>query len=373
VAYIQVLPAATPVTKPVELTVAIEELLDQVTFWLGALLGLTVALSWSFPPIARVWTMEGVMVTAITLIVLTTMLVVFDMESAAAVIVTVPVAFPMTSPLESTVAILGSELLQVGVLMLALFGRIAAVNWVLPPTKMLVPVAAAAVMVMLSTAIGALASTVTTQEALLLLAVEVALIVALPAPFPFTTPSPLTAAIASLELDQVRLLSVVERGRTLATIRTVPSTTIVALSLSRITPVVAEEAEITVMTALALRLPSFDAAVIVALPVAMPVTTPPESTVATAVAELVQLMLVSLALEGLTAALSVRVEPTLTDALLTFRLTADTAIVVPKTLLKRAVLSQEEKRSGRAAMMARLLMCFIYFISKASTVFQRPK
>ena len=89
---------------------------------------------------------------------------------------------------------------------------------------------------------------------------------------------------------------------------------------------------VTVMAALAVKLPLEVVTVIVAEPAAMPVTTPEELTVATDVLLEVQLTVLFDALEGKTVAASVVVLPAATVAEVGERVTPVTGIVVLETV-----------------------------------------
>ena len=133
VAVIVAVPALTPVTTPLELTVATDVLeLDQVTALSAALLGVTVAVKvvvaptlmlavvlFSVMPLTRM----GVTVTA----------QVADFPPAVAVIVAVPTPFAVTVPLD-TVATEVLELLHVTVLSVASVGATVATSASVAPT-----------------------------------------------------------------------------------------------------------------------------------------------------------------------------------------------------------------------------------------------
>ena len=121
-------PMATAVTFPLESTVALDVLLlVQVTVLSSALSGLTVAVSVSLAPISRVSSVL-LRVTEATGTGLTVTLQVALESPAWAVMVAVPLATAVTFPLESTVALDVSLLVQVTVLSVAFSGRTVAVS-----------------------------------------------------------------------------------------------------------------------------------------------------------------------------------------------------------------------------------------------------
>ena len=144
VAVIIACPALPAVTKPEELTDATAVLLeDQVTDWFVALLGATVARSWSVPPTVRVL-LDSFSVTPVTETVVGALLTVmvseavrvpFVVSSAVAVIFADPAATAVTRPEEeSTVATAGLSEDQVTAEFVAPFGATVAVSWSVPPT-----------------------------------------------------------------------------------------------------------------------------------------------------------------------------------------------------------------------------------------------
>ena len=131
----------------------------------------------------------------------------------------------------------------------------------------------------------------------------VAVIVAWPGPTAVTLPSASTVATASAELVQVTFGFEALFGATVAVSCSVSVPPIVRVSsvLSSVMPVTGW---ITVMTHVAVNLPSSVSAVIVAVPGPAAVTLPSASTVATASAELVQVTFGFEALFGATVAVS---------------------------------------------------------------------
>jgi hypothetical protein len=134
-------PAATPVTSPVLLTVATLVLvLDHARFWFVALLGRTVATSISLPPTDSV---VDVLLSDTevggTELTVTAHVAVLLPSAVATVIVAVPAATPVTSP-PLTVATLVLLVYHVTALFVALLGRTVAVSVSLPPTDSVVDV-----------------------------------------------------------------------------------------------------------------------------------------------------------------------------------------------------------------------------------------
>ena len=138
----------------------------------------------------------------------------------------------------------------------------------------------------------------------------VTVIVAEPAAFAVTTPEVDTVAIDVLLEDQVTDLSVALEGVTVAVSVCVSPTVIERDVLFRLTPVTATVCAWTVTEHVAFFPPSFVVTVIVADPAALAVTTPEEDTVATDVLLDDQVTDLSVALEGVTVAVSVCVSPT---------------------------------------------------------------
>jgi hypothetical protein len=123
-------PVAFAVTRPVELTVAIVELLDHVTDLLEAFVGNTVADNCCVALTSREAEV-GDTVTPVTatdeVVTLIAEVAVFPPSLVLTVIVAVPTALAVTSPVELTVAIV--ELLdQVTVLLVAFVGNTVAVS-----------------------------------------------------------------------------------------------------------------------------------------------------------------------------------------------------------------------------------------------------
>jgi hypothetical protein len=108
-------PTDTPVTRPVELTVATAVLLLlQVTFWFVVLAGAIVAVNCCVPPI-KIEAVVGDTLTPVTSIGLTviTLVAVLAPSAEVTVMVAVPTDTPVTSPVALTVATAVLELLQV--------------------------------------------------------------------------------------------------------------------------------------------------------------------------------------------------------------------------------------------------------------------
>ena len=131
------LPAATPVTSPVELTVAIEALLVfQVTVLLVAFDGNTAAVSCCVPPtlIDVVVGLTDTPVTGTLAVDTVTALVAVKPPSwVVTVMVALPAATAVTSPEEFTVATEVLPDVQLTVLFVALEGATVAVSCCVPP------------------------------------------------------------------------------------------------------------------------------------------------------------------------------------------------------------------------------------------------
>src|SRR5664279_2829376 len=109
-------PVATPVTSPVELTVAIAILLElQVTFLFVAFAGAMVAVNCEVPP-TLTEAVIGVTDTPVTVTLfvptVTTEVAVFKPSAVVAVMVAFPADTPVTKPVEVTVAIAGPLVLH---------------------------------------------------------------------------------------------------------------------------------------------------------------------------------------------------------------------------------------------------------------------
>src|SRR5436309_7880299 len=194
-------PTVTPVTRPLELTVATEVLLlDQLTVRPDSglpLASLGVAVSCTVEPTDTV-AEAGATLTEATGTCTTVMADVPLCPSLVAVIVAVPATLPVTSPLELTVATVVLLLTQVTVrpvsgLPFASFG--AAVSWTVLPSF---TEADAGVTVTDDTG-----TNVTVMAEVPLFPSDVAVIVADPAPTPVTRPLPVTLATPVLPLDQL--------------------------------------------------------------------------------------------------------------------------------------------------------------------------
>ena len=140
------------------------------------------------------------------------------------------------------------------------------------------------------------------------------MIVAVPAAFAVTTPEEETVATDVLLEDQVTDLSVAFEGVTVAVRVCVSPTVIESDVLLRLTPVTATVWACTVTAQVAFFPPSFVVTVIVAVPAAFAVRTPEEDTVATDVLLEDQVTDLSVAFEGVTAAVNVWVSPTVIES-----------------------------------------------------------
>ena len=133
----------------------------------------------------------------------------------------------------------------------------------------------------------------------------VTVMVAVPAALAVTTPEDDTVATDVLLDDQVTDLSVALEGVTVAVSVSVSPTVMERDDLFRLTPVTEIVCALTVTVHVAFLPPSFVVTVMVAVPAAFAVTTPEEDTVATDVLLDDQVTDLSVALEGVTVAVSV--------------------------------------------------------------------
>ena len=209
-AVIVVLPGETAVTRPFvdTLAIAVFELVH-VTVLSVALDGVTVAVSCCVLPISSVAAI-GVTAMPVGRICLTvTVHVVLIPLTVLAVIVVLPGAIAVTTPLVDTVAMAVFELVHVTVLSVALDGVTVAVSCCVLPTSS-VAVVGVTVMPVGRTETG---FTVTVHNAANPLTV-LAVIVALPGETAVTRPLADTFAIAVFELVHVTVLSVALDGVT---------------------------------------------------------------------------------------------------------------------------------------------------------------
>jgi hypothetical protein len=336
------LPATFPVTTPLELTVAtVVLLLAHVTALFVAFVGATVAVSVPVDPTltGRLVLFRFTLVTEIdvfgTGLTVTWHVAVFPPSAVFTVIVALPTAFPVTTPLELTVATAVLLLVHVTVLFVAFVGITVAVSVSVAPTLSDKPVLFRFTPVT-GTDIEAPGITVTLHVAILPPSAVFTVIVALPMVFPVTTPLELTVATAVLLLVHVTVLFVVFVGITVAVSVSVTPTLTDRLVLLRLTPATGTPIEalgITVTPHVAILPPSAVFTVIVALPMVFPVTTPLELTVATAALLLDHVTVLFAAFDGATVALSVSVAPTITDNVVLSRLTPVTSTGFTVTLV----------------------------------------
>src|SRR6266566_5087348 len=189
------MPAATPVTSPLALTVAaVVLLLNHViarpvrTFPAESFV---VAVSCTLPPTAML-PLAGLTVTEATGTRATVMLAVPLFPSLVAVMVAEPVALPVTSPLEITVAavvLLLDQAIARPVRTFPAESFVVAISWIVPPTTML-PLAGLTV-----TEATGTSATATVTVAVALFPSLVAVIVAAPAATPVTSPVALPVAV----------------------------------------------------------------------------------------------------------------------------------------------------------------------------------
>jgi hypothetical protein len=130
-------PALTPVTVPFDDTLATAgALLNHVTFLLVALEGETVAVSLSLPPVAILIDVLSKVtpVTAMGALTVTAQVAVKPPSSVVTVMTAFPIAMPVTSPADDTVATAGLSLLHETFRFVASDGSIVALRVSVPPT-----------------------------------------------------------------------------------------------------------------------------------------------------------------------------------------------------------------------------------------------
>src|SRR6266566_1612822 len=279
VAVIVAEPAATPVTKPLLLTVATAVLpLDHVTtrpVRVPPAESLVTAESCRVPPTAMVAD-AGLTVTAATGTIVTVVTAVPLLPSLVAVIVAEPAATPVTKPLLVTVATAGLLLAQVTTRPaseLPAESFVTAESCCVAPTAMLADVG-----LTVTEATGTLA---TVMVALLLLPSLVAVTVAEPRTTAVTRPLPLTVATAGLLLAQLTtrpMSGLPAESWVMAVSCAEEPTKMVAELGEMVTAATATGLTVTVAVAVC---PSL-VAVIVALPAETPLATPLLPTGATA-------------------------------------------------------------------------------------------
>src|SRR5436309_2540846 len=306
--------AATPVTSPVEDTVATAGVPDaQVTDRPESTLpaaSFRVVVSCTVAPTSTT-AVAGLTVTDATGTIATVTLAVPLFPSLVAVIVAAPAATPVTRPAADTVAIAVFELVQptprpLSTLPAASFG--VALSCVVAPTKTF-----AVAGLTVTEATGTL-DTVT--AAVPLCPSLVAVIVAAPAATPVT--SPVEDTVATAGVPDAQVTDRPESTLPAASFRVVVSCTVAPTSTTAVAGLTVTDATGTIAT-VTLAVPLFPSlvAVIVADPAATPVTSPAADTVAIAVFELVQLItrpLSTLPAASLVTALSCVVAPTKTFA-----------------------------------------------------------
>jgi hypothetical protein len=179
------------------------------------------------------------------------------------------------------------------------------------------------------------AKTLTEHVAVFPPSLVVTVIFAVPATLAVTIPAEDTVATAVLLDDQVTDLSVALDGETVAVNEYVSPSVSVNEVLSRLTPVTAMTFAVTTTEQVAVLDPSFVVTVIDALPGVFAVTTPEEETVATAVLLDDQITDLSVALEGVTVAVSVSVFPSVKVNDVLFRLTPVTETTLALTVTEQ--------------------------------------
>ncbi len=292
VTVIVAVPTATAVTTPF-VTVATEgSLLDQVTDLFVALDGETVSNNVSVPPIGRV-VLDLLRVTPVTGmlfgVTVTEQVAVLPPLTVATVIVAVPAATAVTTPL-FIVATEGSLLDQLTDLFVALDGEIVSNNISVPPIER-VMLDLFRITPVTGMVFGV---TVTEQVAVLPPSTVATVIVAVPAATAITTPF-VTVATEGLLLDQVTSLLVASDGSIVAINVSVLPSISVAADLFRVTPVTER---LTATAQVAVLLPSTVVTVIVDVPGETAVTRPLLFTVATEGSLLDQVTFLLVALDG---------------------------------------------------------------------------
>lgn len=271
------LPAATPVTKPLLLTVAIEVLLLlQVTDLLVASDGATVAVSWVVIPMPTYPEVLSSVTPVTAAVTVTEQVAVLLPSTVVTVMVALPPPTAVTRPLLLTVATDVLLLDQVTLLLLALPGDTVAVSCSVFPFAMVVED-----LFRLTPVTETVTDTV--QVAVNPPSAVVTVMVALPAPTAVTRPLLLTVATAVLLLLHVTDLLVASEGATVAVSCSV-------LPLVRdVEDLLSETAVtgcVTVTLQVAVKAPLSVVAVMVAEPALTAVILPVLSTVATAVLSL---------------------------------------------------------------------------------------
>src|SRR5438552_1975726 len=319
--------AATPVTSPVEDTVATAGVPDaQVTDRPESTLpaaSFRVVVRCTVAPTSTT-AVAGLTVTDATGTIATVTLAVPLFPSLVAVIVADPAATPVTSPAADTVAIAVFELVQLITRPLSTLpaaSLVTALSCVVAPTKTF-----AVAGLTVTEATGTL-DTVT--AAVPLCPSLVAVIVAAPAATPVT--SPVEDTVATAGVPDAQVTDRPESTLPAASFRVVVSCTVAPTSTTAVAGLTVTDATGTIAT-VTLAVPLFPSlvAVIVADPAATPVTSPAADTVAIAVFELVQLItrpLSTLPAASLVTALSCVVAPTTTVAVAGFTTTEATGTV----------------------------------------------
>jgi hypothetical protein len=213
---------------------------------------------------------------AVGVLTVTVQVAVLPPSAVLTVIVALPAATALTTPLDDTVATEVALLLHVTALFVALEGETVAIKISVPPTVRLVD---ALFKVTLVTETG---ETVMEHAAVLLLSTVVTVITALPTATPTTTPF-VTVAMLELLLDHITFWLVALEGVTVAVSVSKPPTVMLAELLFRDTLVTGTTTALTVTAQVAVLLPSAVVTVIVAFPAATPVIIPVDETVATPV------------------------------------------------------------------------------------------
>lgn len=196
VAVMVAIPGDTAVTTPLASTVAIDVLLlRQLTFWLVALAGVTVAINAVVSPMV-ILTELLFNVTFVGRIgaTITTQVAVSSPSSVVAVIIAVPTPTAVTTPVVLTIAMSWSLLDHVTFWLAAFQGATLTVKVRVPPTFSGMSGKHLSIVML----VGAIGVTVTTQVAVSLPSSVVTVMVAVPAAMALT--NPLASTVATLEL-----------------------------------------------------------------------------------------------------------------------------------------------------------------------------
>jgi hypothetical protein len=249
-------------------------------------------------------------------VTLTLQVAVLAPSCVVAVIFAVPVAMPLTTPVEDTVAMFVLSDDQDTVVFVAFDGKIVVVREELWQVAMARNEVFNAIPVT-----GILELTVTAQVAVFAPSSVVAVMVAVPVATAVTIPLLLTMATLVLSKDQVTDWLVALAGETVAISSDVPPKFKVKLDALKVTP---ETGTVTVITQVAVLLPSAVVTIMVAIPAPTAVTKPLALTVATFVLLDAHVTDWFVALAGDTVAVSMDVSAGVSDKLAELSVTPST-------------------------------------------------